>query len=546
MNPNERLVSKLRQKQKELGLTDGDTGLQEVVPMLEQPLPRQEDVAFYEQMFAEMAQQRIPLHPSDRRELQYFQQSFRLSDEDVFAIEQHVLATLGLEADTDDITTAPPAPANKFPVPPPGVTTAPQDSYSGTGSTTPTIPHHPPTAGLTPAQQAVIQRLGNVDPTGGQAPSAEGQVQLPSIPVTQAPPEALRAAVPIPQGSPAPPADPPPATTSAATPETVVQPAGQPAPAAKLTAKAEALPEKVVVVSDPPEISPPTKPKWWLDKRFLIPLFGLLAALTGVLVIFATTRQLWPPTVDDPQAAQQFVQTGTQSLQQGQYQAAIKAFDEAIRLNPNDFKTYINRGYARHRVGDRNGAIADYSKAIELNGEAAEAFNNRSHVQFDQGRFDDAIKDANRALELNPNLPEANVNLGNAFFAQGDLDRAAQQFQAALQSGTAANNTKARAHNNRGNIFLARAQITEAGSEYDQAIQLDPQYADAFFNRGIANERNQNFAAAARDFTEAAQLYRAQGNSDRSREAQSKAERMQRESNSTPLPPASPGNQQGI
>jgi tetratricopeptide (TPR) repeat protein len=532
MNPNERFVSKLRQKQKELGLTDSDTGLEEMAPILAQPMPRQEDVAFYEQMFAEMAQQRLPLHDSDRRELQYFQQSFHLSDEDVFAIEQQVLAAMGFDADSYDITNEPP-PVSKFPVSPPGMTVAPQDSYSSVGSNTPTQPSRPAaSAGLTAAQNAVIQRLGYPDPASAQ-PSAP-EAQLPPIPPTQAPPEAVRSPAP-PTADATPPAQPP-----AAPQETVVQP-----PAANVApAEPPAAKPGVIAVPATPEATPAVKKQWWLDKSFLIPFFGLLAALTGIAIIFGMSRQFLQPTTVDPQAAQQFVQSGTQSMQQGQYQAAIKSFDEALRLNPNDDKTYINRGYARHRVGDLNGAIADYNQAIELNGNSAEAFNNRSHVRFDQGQFDNSVKDASRALELNANLPEANVNLGNAFFAQGDLDRAAQQFQSVLQSA-ASSQTKSRAHNNRGNIFLARNQVTEAGGAYDQAIQLDPQYADAFFNRGLANERSRNFPAAANDFKDAARLYQAQGNRSRSRDAQSKAERMQRESPSTPLPPGS-SNQQAI
>jgi len=534
MNPNERLVSKLRQKQKELGLTDSDTGLQEVAPILAQPMPRQEDVEFYEQMFAEMAQRRLPLHDSDRQELRYFQQVFHLSDDDVFEIEQQVMAGMGLTPDPYEMTNEPVHPPVKFTAAPPGTTVAPQDSYSPEGSMTPTQPSKPAPAGLTPAQQAVIQRLGSPEMAGAQ-PHGDIPGQQPPIQATQAPPEALRSPAPTPAVEPS--ASP---QVAAAPPETVVQP-----PATQATPARQPVEPPTSPAAVSPQ-APPSGPvrRWWLNKNFLIPFFGLFALFTAVAVIFATSRQFFQPTVLDPQAAQQFAETGTQNLQQGQFPAAIKAFDEAVRLNPSDFNNYINRGYARHRTGDLNGAINDYNKAIELNPDAAEAFNNRSHVRVDQRQYDDAIKDATKALELNPNLPEAHVNLGNALFAQREFDKAAQAFQTALQSN-ASNSTKARAHNNRGNVFLARDQIQEAGSEYDQAIQLDPQYADAFFNRGIANERNQNYLAAAGDFAAAAKLYRAQGNEGRSREAQSKAERMQKQSPSTP-PPPSTSNQQSI
>lgn len=97
---NEHLLAKLRQKQKELGLTESDNALQEVDPQLAQNLTRQENLEFYEQMFLEMVQRQLPIQDGDRRELQYFQKVFRLSDEESFAIEQRVLNELGIQLDS--------------------------------------------------------------------------------------------------------------------------------------------------------------------------------------------------------------------------------------------------------------------------------------------------------------------------------------------------------------------------------------------------------------------------------------------------------------
>lgn len=553
MNPNEQLYSnlgKLKRKQRQLGLTSSDTGLQE--PGSLEPQPQPEDLEFYAQMFQEMALQQYPLRSQDRQELAFFQRSLHLSDEDAIALQQHIAMRLGLPLADDDLpnepvlpqpvkfTAAPPGASSSSPsLPPLGATVPPQEfpqDILGEGSTTPTVQSKPPSSHSNPAKDAVIQRLGSLE-----QPAQPGNQDLPgqaaSVPVTQAPAEAGRSPDPA---IAAPTATPTTATpTTAAPPETLVQP--------PVTQTAAQVPAAAAAEQGSVEVAgaeAPAKTKWWLDKRFLILFFGLLAALTGLAVMFATSRQFLQSPGPDPQAAQQLLQSGTQNLQRGEFEAALKAFDEAIRLNSEDFNAYINRGYARHQLRDLDGAASDYSRAIELNQNSAEAFNNRSHVRVDQRRYDEAIKDATRALELNPNLPEANVNLGNALFAQRDLDRAAQQFQAALQSN-ASSTTKARAHNNRGNIFLANDQVQQAGTEYDSAIQLDPRYADAFFNRGIANERNQNYPAAARDFAEAAKLYETQNNRDRSREAQTRADRMRQQNPSTPPPPATP-NQQSV
>lgn len=547
MNPNERLVSKLRQKQKELGLTDDDTGLQESPTLMHANAPRQEDLEFYEQMFGEMAQRQYPLHESDRRELEYFQQVFHLSDDDVFDIEQRVLGDIGMPPVYDDMDFQP-SPAFP-PASPLGATAPPQDYYSGEGSTTPTQRNRPASANRAAVQNAAMQnimsRMGKqpVDPAAAQfdpglmrsqPDPADWYPAEPQFPgdIAQSPsadnPEMTAAETPVTSAESAASASPVTEVSSVATPPTA--------------AKAE------TVVQAAPEPPPPPKRRRFLERRVLL-LFAFLSLflLTAGLVAWAMLRLYALPTpTADPQQAKQLVAQGAQKTQKGELQAALQDLDRAIQLNPNDANAYINRGYARHRSGNLGGAVDDYRRAIELNPNSAQAHSNLSHVRFDQRNYAEAAKEATRAIELKNDLPEARVNLGNALFAQGELDRASQEFQAALDL-PASNPTKARAHNNRGNIFLARDQIQDAGQQYDQALSLDPTYADAFFNRAIAHERNQNFQAALQDFTDAAKLYRSQGNDRRGREAQAKADQMQQALGTTPPPPTSPNsNQQEI
>ncbi|MCB0721961.1 MAG: tetratricopeptide repeat protein [Ignavibacteriae bacterium] len=50
----------------------------------------------------------------------------------------------------------------------------------------------------------------------------------------------------------------------------------------------------------------------------------------------------------------------------GQYEDAIKAFDDAIVINDEYAITYLLRGSAKQALGDRDGAVADYQKVLEL------------------------------------------------------------------------------------------------------------------------------------------------------------------------------------
>ncbi len=553
MNPNENAYRQLKQWQKALGLTNSDTGLANVQPDSTDPnQPKPEDLELYEEMFREAAERQIPIQERDRRELEYFQQIFHLREEDIVEIEQRVLAEIEIpgnigsdaypDTQEDRANFAPQSFRRSSP---------PIDS-SGEGSTEPTLLNQTVSPNRAAMQDLLSKRRSDrisMNPGPTQPPNEFVARSAPvSDPAIASPETAPASSTPAP-----PPSVPtaqkpvaPPVTAQAQPPETVMQTSEQPGvvsstqvqpaqPIAPLPSTPVAIPD---AATKPPTLSKRIIP---FDKPSLIIFFGFLAALTSLGVIWWMARPYFQSTTTDPQAAQQFMQRGTQNNQASNYQAAIADFNEAIRLNRNDVNAYINRGFAHHRLRNLNAAADDYTKAIELNKNSAEAHSNLSHVRFDQGNFSEAAKLAQRALELKPNFPEAHLNLGNAMQAENNLERATAEFQKVLQL-PASNITKARAHNNRGNIFFIRKNFSEAGKEYDQAIQIDPSYADAFFNRGLVNERSGNPQAAIRDFTDAARLYREQKNDRRSQEAQRRAEQLQQANPTTSPPPTQTPN----
>jgi tetratricopeptide (TPR) repeat protein len=61
-------------------------------------------------------------------------------------------------------------------------------------------------------------------------------------------------------------------------------------------------------------------------------------------------------------------------------------------------------------------------------------------------------------------------------------------------------------------LKLRLDNITEALADLNKAIELDPQLATAYYNRGLCQEHSyQDRSAAIKDFRQAASLYRQQG-----------------------------------
>ncbi|MFM6542705.1 MAG: tetratricopeptide repeat protein [Microcystis panniformis] len=114
--------------------------------------------------------------------------------------------------------------------------------------------------------------------------------------------------------------------------------------------------------------------------------------------------------VNSPSTAQDFLDQGVKQLQQGNLEAAINNFNEAIRLNPNYAQAYGNRGIVYSRLQQYEKALADYNQYIRFNPNSAEAYYNRATLYDKLGDYQKAIADYDRAIRLNPNFSQAISN----------------------------------------------------------------------------------------------------------------------------------------
>jgi lipoprotein NlpI len=88
-----------------------------------------------------------------------------------------------------------------------------------------------------------------------------------------------------------------------------------------------------------------------------------------------------------------------------QHDAAIKDYNQAIRLDGNYSEAYSNRGSAYHSLGIYDRAIADYTTAVTLDPRAQVSFRSRGIAHFCLGHFDEAQKDLTTAYQLDPADP---------------------------------------------------------------------------------------------------------------------------------------------
>jgi tetratricopeptide (TPR) repeat protein len=124
---------------------------------------------------------------------------------------------------------------------------------------------------------------------------------------------------------------------------------------------------------------------------------------------------------------------GFSAYQDRNWQVAIEAFSEAIRLDPSDMRAYRQRGAAYLHQGEHDRAIADFNEALRLAPDDAGAVYNRGLANAKKQDYDSALTDLGEAIRLNPAFAKAYRARSSVFAKKGDDARAKADKQKAAE-----------------------------------------------------------------------------------------------------------------
>jgi tetratricopeptide (TPR) repeat protein len=178
-------------------------------------------------------------------------------------------------------------------------------------------------------------------------------------------------------------------------------------------------------------------------------------------------------------------QEGSSALLRGRYDAAIAAFDDALKdpsLSPaRQAPLYCDRGVAKWRLKQMDAALADLNKAVSLNSDYAPAYNNRGNVYMELNRAEDAFRDFEKAIALSPTFGPAYSNRANANQKLQRIEAAESDFRKAIELMP----SNAVPLNGRGKIASISGRYYTGLRYLNRAIILNGQYAPAYLNRAI-------------------------------------------------------------
>ncbi|NJK40546.1 MAG: serine protease [Acaryochloridaceae cyanobacterium SU_2_1] len=121
-----------------------------------------------------------------------------------------------------------------------------------------------------------------------------------------------------------------------------------------------------------------------------------------------------------------------------------------------------------------------------------------------QGDLEGAIANYDAALKLKPDFAEAQANRKLALASLADYHQAVGGL--------------AKIYLDRGNLQQALKDYGSAIADYTQAISLNPQYADAYYNRGVVHQKRGNLPQAKADLETAATLFQQQNRATKAEE----------------------------
>lgn len=191
---------------------------------------------------------------------------------------------------------------------------------------------------------------------------------------------------------------------------------------------------------------------------------------------------------------------GDNLMAQGRTENAILAYDNAIAQNPYFAEAYIKRAIAKYRLGRMTEAQEDYRFATRINPTVGDLYGfGNSLRKLKVLAFEPYDLIGQEAEERENEWLRRGINRK----LEGDILGALADFETAMAEEAAPDPGL---YKLRGNTFLLLGNYLAAEMDYTTAIRLQPDFAEAYYNRGIARILSYNRPDACDDFEQSARM----------------------------------------
>ncbi len=211
--------------------------------------------------------------------------------------------------------------------------------------------------------------------------------------------------------------------------------------------------------------------------------------------------QYYTKTISEaPYYASAYFNRGLLYFQDEAYEKAKLDFETTVKISPKDAEAFENLASTLFQIKQYKKAKDNYDKAIQLNPYSSDLFLNRAickSILQDKSAVQDFIK----ALEINARNTDALRCYGDYLLDKKDNKQAMSYYNQAIQL----NPNDAEAYNSRGKLNWSLGLMSKAIQDFTKAINLEDNY-QFLVNRGLLFQENNQMDEAFSDLIAAIQL----------------------------------------
>lgn len=186
----------------------------------------------------------------------------------------------------------------------------------------------------------------------------------------------------------------------------------------------------------------------------------------------------------------------------GQYDQAAASFGEAIDRSPDYLDAYIGLGWTRYYEERYDEAEAAFLQAAAIDPDSAEPYYNLGQTLYRRSLYAEAEEQFRTAIQVEPEHAESNHWLGFSLFVQARYAEAEESFRRA----STIDSTYDFAHSLLGWSLFYQERYEEAVEPFQKAIELNAEYADAMYGLGQTYEQLGDIDQARELFRQAVEL----------------------------------------
>jgi tetratricopeptide (TPR) repeat protein len=202
-------------------------------------------------------------------------------------------------------------------------------------------------------------------------------------------------------------------------------------------------------------------------------------------------------TLEAPGLASDHAERGRILHRQDQAAEAVRAYDRALRLAPDDAEVLRWRAEALVALRSYREAVRSYDECLRHGPEDADVYWARGLARANPGEHEEAVSDYTRALALRAGAP-LYTDRGWAFIHCEAWQLALRDFEEAVRLDPA----YVEAYTGRGYVRVKRGQYREAAADAGRAARLGPKTPESRFNLACLFAQAAGRAGAAADPTD--------------------------------------------